>query len=154
MPDLISFDDLAALVPETPETLDVPVPQWGGKAVRLQKLGAEGLVDIYDFWVELPKGDDGKASVDAASLVKFYETLLIRTAINAEGLPLFNGGAGLAALRSYPAVLMFLGEEAQRFNGDLLLVSKEKKSELPLEISLSPSAENSESSTPTTSTAS
>ena len=148
---VLNIGDLRALSAVKQATKDVVVTQLeGSPTVRLRRLSAVGLCDVIDLWVGLPKDENGLALATAASLVEFYERLLADTVVDESNMPIFANLDDRKLLQQHPAALMFLGQQAQEFNSDLLMVQKEKKSEDRLENSLLNSAENSKSPTPTT----
>lgn len=133
-----------------PPFKDVEVPQWPGTTVRIRRLSAVGLANLIDMWARLPKDEEGLANATKEDLVAFYELLIADTVVDESNMPLFANLDDRQILKSHPAALLHLGNEVHKFNDDLLVVKEEKKSEDQPPSLPSPSAEVSDSPTPTT----
>lgn len=142
----LNISDFRALTAsDSPPYTEITVPHLGGQSVRIRRLSAVGYLDIIDLWAQCPKDADGNGDATAPVLAQFYERLIADTIVDESNIPLFANADDLALLRTKPAILIFLGQESQKFNADSLAVKKvdPEKNEAPAETSHLSSAENS-----------
>lgn len=107
----LNFDDIAAIVGESPDYIDVPVPKWGG-SVRLKQLNAaEALAVGQTLRSPLNEGEADR-ELTPAEMVEFSVNLVSACAVNNDGSLMFDTDDKRDFLRKNAGIITRLGEAA------------------------------------------